>query len=369
MSVDRIKVVVLWTHVSSYMGACWRALGAFDDIDLRVLAWRTRLARDHVGFDESVVAGVSGLTLLEEGDVGLEGEVRGILHRERPDVVLVAGWGTGAYRRVLSRWRYGEGKVPKVLMGMDTPWRGKWKQYLSRLRLGRYLGVIDRVLVAGPDARIYALRLGFDPGVVESGMYAWDESMARGLLDRETGERRRAFLFVGRYVTQKGVDVLVDAYRRYRERVENPWDLWCCGAGPLEKLLQGQEGVTDYGFVQPSELPKYFGSAGIFVLPSLYEPWGVVIAEAMGCGLPVICTDRCGAGWDLVEEGRNGLMIRSGDSAGLAAAMELGHQWGDSLGLMRNAARDASERFTSGAWGARVRRIAREMVLGGRSKG
>jgi glycosyltransferase involved in cell wall biosynthesis len=359
-----MKLVVLWTHVSSYMGACWRALGGYDDIDLRVLAWRTSLARDHVGFDESVVAGVRGLTLLEEGDVGLEGHVQGILEREKPDVVLVAGWGTVAYRRVLSRWRYGEGKVPKVLMGMDTPWRGEWKQYVARVRLWRYLRVIDRVLVAGPDAGVYAGRLGFKPGVVESGIYAWDESMAKRLLDHDVRERRRAFLFVGRYVSQKGVDVLLDGYRRYRERVENPWDLWCCGAGPLAQLFRGQEGVTDYGFVQPSELPEYFGAAGIFVLPSFYEPWGVVIAEAMGCGLPVICTDRCGAGWDLVEEGRTGVMIKAGDPEGLARAMERSDGWWDSLEVMRNAARVASERFTSAAWGARVRRIAREMVYG-----
>lgn len=364
MSVERIKVLVLWTHVSSYMGACWRALGGYADIDLRVLAWRTSLARDHVGFDESVVEGVCGLTLLDEGDVELEGKVQGILEREEPDVVLVAGWGTVAYRRVLSRWRYGGGKVPKVLMGMDTPWRGGGKQNLARVFLWRYLRVIDRVLVAGPEARVYARRLGFDLGVVESGMYAWDESMAGGGLDLEARERRRAFLFVGRYVSQKGVDVLVDGYRRYRERVEDPWDLWCCGSGPLGELLRGQEGVTDYGFVQPRELPEYFGSAGIFVLPSLYEPWGVVIAEAMGCGLPVICTDRCGAGWDLVEEGRTGLMIKAGDSEGLADALERGHCWGESLEQMRGAARARADRFTSAAWGARVRRIAREMVNG-----
>jgi len=362
LSIERIKLVVLWTHVSSYMGACWRALGAHEDIDLHVVAWRTNLERDNVGFDESVVGGVGGLTLLNEEETDLEGLVQATLERERPDVVLVAGWGTGAYRRVLTRWRYGVGKVPKVIMGMDTPWRGEWKQYLARVRLRRYLRIIDRVLVAGPDAAIYAGRLGFDPGVVDSGVYAWDESMATRLLARETNERRRAFLFVGRYVPQKGLDILVEAYRRYRSRVERPWDLWCCGAGPLGKLLRGEEGITDYGFVQPNELPEYFGSAGIFVLPSLYEPWGVVIAEAMGCGLPVICSDRCGAGWDLVEKGRTGLMIKAGDSEGLAKAMENGQGWGDSIDLMRDAARRAAERFTSVAWGVRVRRIVGEML-------
>ena len=62
--------------------------------------------------------------------------------------------------------------------------------------------------------------------------------------------------------------------------------------------------------------------ADVFVLPSRYDGWGVVINQALGAGLPVICSDQVGAGYDLVEEGLNGLKFRAGDEQDLAKAMQ-----------------------------------------------
>ena len=62
--------------------------------------------------------------------------------------------------------------------------------------------------------------------------------------------------------------------------------------------------------------------ADVFVLPSLYEPRGAVINEAMACGLPVIVTDRCGSIGDIVQEGRNAMIYPAGDADALARAMD-----------------------------------------------
>jgi glycosyltransferase involved in cell wall biosynthesis len=347
------------------MGACWRALGSHEDIDLSVLAWGTSLARNNVGFDERVVAGVPGIELVADQDPALGEKACALLQRVRPDVVLVAGWGTKAYRQELIKLRKvylrkGVGWRPKVLMGMDTPWRGGWRQYLARVALSGYFKGIDGALVAGVGAQEYARRLGFSSDRIYRGLYAWDESMALRV-ERSEGPDR-AFLFVGRYVPAKGLDVLLDAYSIYRKRVSDPWELWCCGAGPMGQLLSGREGVEDHGFVQPEELPLKFSNAGVFVLPSLYEPWGVAIAEAMGCGLPVICTDRCGAGWDLVKEGITGWRIKSGDVEVLADALHEAHRNKERLRTMGYEAKRVAGGFTAQAWGQRIRRIAREFV-------
>lgn len=372
LSLERIKVVVLWTHVSSYMGACWRALGGHEDIDLSVLAWGTSLAQNNVGFDERVVAGVPRIELVSDQDPELGEKVGSLLRRERPDVILVAGWGTKAYRQELGklskvRWQQDYGWRPKVLMGMDTPWRGGWRQYFAKVALAGYFRSVDGVLVAGVGAQEYAKRLGFSQDQIYRGLYAWDESMA---LRVDKGEGAgRAFLFVGRYVPAKGLDVLLDAYGLYRKRVQEPWDLLCCGAGPMGELIVGHDGVVDYGFVQPSDLPSKFSEAEVFVLPSLYEPWGVAIAEAMGCGLPVICTDRCGAGLDLVEEGITGWRIKSGDVEALADALQEAHRSKERLRFMGHEAKRVAGGFTADAWGERIRRIARDLVSkkGGRA--
>ena len=76
------------------------------------------------------------------------------------------------------------------------------------------------------------------------------------------------------------------------------------------------------GFQPPEELPRFFAKADVFVLPSRYDGWGVVVNQAIAAGLPVICSDMVGAGHDLVDEEKNGLKFQAGDAASLAEKMK-----------------------------------------------
>jgi glycosyltransferase involved in cell wall biosynthesis len=77
------------------------------------------------------------------------------------------------------------------------------------------------------------------------------------------------------------------------------------------------------GFVNQSEIPKHYAMADTFVLPSLDDPRGTVINEAMACGLPVVVTDRCGPVGDIVRHGDNGFVFRPGDIETLATDLDL----------------------------------------------
>jgi len=97
------------------------------------------------------------------------------------------------------------------------------------------------------------------------------------------------------------------------------------GEGPLRKTLQEEaqalgiaERVRFLGFVNQSRLPAVYRAADILVLPSEYEPFGVVVNEAMLCGRPVIVSDRVGARYDLVREGETGFVYPCGDVKALA---------------------------------------------------
>ena len=81
------------------------------------------------------------------------------------------------------------------------------------------------------------------------------------------------------------------------------------------------EDVLLPGFKQYPELPLYYGLAGAFVLPSLTEPWGLVVNEAMAAGLPVVVSDRCGCASDLVRPGENGFAFDPCDIEQLAALL------------------------------------------------
>jgi glycosyltransferase involved in cell wall biosynthesis len=119
----------------------------------------------------------------------------------------------------------------------------------------------------------------------------------------------------------------------------SPWNLCLLGDGPLRADLIAQckahglaiaEGapwqqlptancqpstvsstptVFFPGFRQIDELPRFYARAGCFIHPALVEPWGLVVNEAMACGLPVLASNRCGCATDLVQDGINGFIF------------------------------------------------------------
>ncbi|MFO7725218.1 MAG: glycosyltransferase family 4 protein [Oceanipulchritudo sp.] len=133
-------------------------------------------------------------------------------------------------------------------------------------------------------------------------------------------------LFCGQMIHRKGVDLLLEAFAGL---VTGGLDvrLILVGReaelpGMLEDLpVPVRERIEYAGFQPPEALPRYFTEADIFVLPSRYDGWGVVVNQALGAGLPVICSDAVGAAEDLVETGRNGYLFPSGDGASLQARL------------------------------------------------
>lgn len=109
-------------------------------------------------------------------------------------------------------------------------------------------------------------------------------------------------------------------------RVKSDFQLVLIGHGPLqEKIAAAAEqlpGTLLPGFVNQSALPDWYAAADIFVLPSLWEEFGLVVNEAMCASLPVIVTDTTGAARDLVVSGENGYTFPPGDVARLAELLE-----------------------------------------------
>jgi glycosyltransferase involved in cell wall biosynthesis len=79
--------------------------------------------------------------------------------------------------------------------------------------------------------------------------------------------------------------------------------------------------VLFLGFLNQSQLASVYCAADLFVLPSLFEPFGLVVNEAMLCGLPVAVSDRVGARFDLVRPDENGYVFRAGDVEALATIL------------------------------------------------
>lgn len=355
--VEPVKVLVLWTNISGYMCENWRQLAAQPDLRVKAIACRSDITRDNASFGPDVIEALD-IALVNPCDPELPRLVSRRIRDDRPDVLFVAGWSTPAYRRAIQTF---QNHCPLVIMAMDTPWRGRPRQYLARFALGGYLKHVDAVLTAGNRSRRYALRLGFQPERIFNGLYSWDSHLRTKCLEI-TSPKQGGFLFVGRYVAEKGLVTLVNAYAKYRAMVAVPWGLTCCGAGPLQSLLRGQPGIQDAGFVAPRDLPMHFAQARIFVLPSYFEPWGVAVAEAMGCGLPAIVSDACGAGDDLIESGVSGFVVPAGSADALATQMVECHLQADKLNEVAALASRSASRFTSMEWATRFRAMLKNLL-------
>jgi glycosyltransferase involved in cell wall biosynthesis len=134
--------------------------------------------------------------------------------------------------------------------------------------------------------------------------------------------------------------VLVRALARAQERVDAPLRLLFVGSGPERASLEQQAAragveATFVGHLDGDDLLDAYLAGDVFALLSRREPWGVVVNEAAACGLPLVLSDHVGAAYDLVEEGRNGVIVPVEDAeapaeaiARLAGDRELRHAWG-----------------------------------------
>lgn len=234
-----------------------------------------------------------------------------------PEAVYISGWSDNDYlaaARILRKHH-----IP-VISGLDAQYKGRLRQRVATLISPWLLhSAINVMWAAGERQRYFAQRLGYH------GNYCWEGLLCcdweRFALKHSDVHRKPTFLFTGRYVDAKGIDVLLEGYTRYRGLTENPWELFCAGAGPKKSLLEGRYGVRDLGFVQPDILPSIFHESGAFVLPSRHEPWGVVVQEAAAARLPLICSDRVGSAVHLVKDSYNGYVAPAEDPDALADCM------------------------------------------------
>lgn len=310
------------------MAACWRALACQGDWDVHVVA---SLSGDNTAYSLETMRGITWYERPE--DAGARRKlVRALLNKLKPAAVTVGGWaGLGYLAEAAARRR-----TSILIIAVDNPYTGRLRQQWGRLLLRWLPRVFDVIAVPGERGVQYALRLGFTWDRIVTPLYGIDfESFSEAKLP--WSDRARRFVFAGRYVEEKGISVLLQAYEKYRSLVPDPWELRTCGKGPLVEKLRSTPGVTEAGFVQPHDLPKELGEARAFVLPSLHDNWGVAIVEACAAGLPVIATRTCGSTVECVRHGWNGFLVAPGDAEALAHAMSQMHLASNSEEMSRRS--------------------------------
>lgn len=333
-----------WSDISGYMVSCWKALSENESIKVKIIAFGSS---NETSFNKNIA---DGLDISFVSRNPSKKDVRSIVNHANPDFIFLPGWFVPAYRGLPEDKALRQKSI--FIMTMDTPWLATWRQRVALLMLRRYVRKMNVVLSSGERSYQYAKRLG--AAKIYKFQYGVDyASLSEAYPRRMAGEWPKRFLFVGRYVEEKGVNDLLIAYAQYRKQVSDPWELHFCGQGPLKGSLIG-DGVRDHGFVQPNELMKMWSETGCLVLPSHYDPWPLIIVEACASGLPVIVTHACGSHVEVVKNYYNGIVISESNIDELVRALQWIHHRKDSLPKMGRASQAQAQPYSAEEWAIKV---------------
>jgi glycosyltransferase involved in cell wall biosynthesis len=256
----------------------------------------------------------------------------------RFDAVLLTGYFyASAWIAIAAAKRYGT----SILFVTDSHSLASWRaQSAGKLRFKKWLvrrifSLAEAILVSSSGGVEYLKSLGFSsdrifltPSAVDNDW--WTQQAAKA----DCNAARSAWnipadgtvaLFCAKLQRWKGPADLLAAFAL--ANVSRSY-LVFAGDGPERSELERRAkalGIADrvrfLGFLNQSLLPSAYCAADLFVLPSLFEPFGLVVNEAMLCGLPVVVSDRVGARFDLVRSDENGYVFPAGDVEALAAIL------------------------------------------------
>jgi glycosyltransferase involved in cell wall biosynthesis len=350
----RSRLAIVASHVIQYQDPFFRMVAEAPDVDLTVLycsrhgvdQYRDEDMKTTLAWDIDLLQGYryeflpnmagdpnAGFTRLVNPAI-----VPALIRGRYDAVIFMFGWGAvTALLGIATCWLM---RTPFFLFGdssfppPETSLRAKVRAAVMRMLFGLTTGF----MVCGELNAAYYRHYGADertffllPWAVDNDRFVRAAQITpaeRNALRTRYGIAADAvvILFSAKLVARKDPMALLRAFAQMRHRARAA--LVFMGDGELRPELerfareQRLEGVHFIGFINQREIPQHYAMSDVFVLPSLYEPRGTVINEAMVCGLPVVVTDRCGPIGDIVQENDNAFIYPAGDVDALRAALD-----------------------------------------------
>lgn len=297
-------VLFLYTEIAEYFLNCCKQLSESDRV--HIIRWPVN---KEAPFKFEFPAKIK---LYEKNNYGFK-ELTELVKSINPDVIICSGW---IDREYLKLTKYYFNKIPTVIT-CDTHWTGSLKQRIATVISRVYLlRIFSHAWVPGDSQYNYVKKLGFKSNKIKKGFYCCDLQKFNTVYSTSFETKRKnypkRFLYVGRYYEFKGLKELWSSFIQLQNELPNEWELWCLGTGSLEPVQHKK--IKHFGFVQPANLEPILQQCGVFILPSKFEPWGVVVQEYAASGFPMVLSTNVGAAEAFLEDGKNGFKFKHNTS-------------------------------------------------------
>jgi glycosyltransferase involved in cell wall biosynthesis len=340
------KLAIITTHPIQYNDPLFALLSNRGIINIKVFyTWGDKVLKDKYdpGFGKNIQWDIELLRGYEFAFMQNIAKVTGSHHFKgidnpnlikeikewNPDAILVYGWAFKSHLKVL---RYFHKKKTVLFRGdsVIVSERNLLKKIIRNFFLKWVYSHVDKALYVGELNKRYFLKNGVHNNQLVFVSHAIDNER---FLDHETENRVAAlnwkkelnipendlvFLYAGKLDRNKNIRFLLDVFCKIKNTFAH---LVIAGNGIMEEDLKKEFGsnknVHFIPFQNQLKMPVLYRMADIFVLPSLSETWGLGVNEAMICGCALLISDRAGAAFDLVENGKNGYCFNPKDSTDL----------------------------------------------------
>ena len=254
-----------------------------------------------------------------------------VLLKSKSKIVIVNGWSYSTdLVIILTAWLFRK----KVWLRAENPLHkeltsSKWKRILRNLFLKYFLfQLVDRFLYIGSESKNYFKHFGVKESKLIFTPYSVDNVKFQNLYQKNKDRishlkaelslplDRNVILFCGKFINVKRP---FDILKAFQLLDQEKYALILVGDGPLNADIQSyiekeeMKNVFNPGFINQSEIFKYYTIADVFVLCSQMETWGLAVNEAINFNLPCVVSNNCGCSFDLIESGKTGYVFETGN--------------------------------------------------------
>ncbi len=241
-----------------------------------------------------------------------------VFNSYNPDILNITGYYDPAQVLLML---YAKLRGIKIVISNESNVKDSVRTGIKELLKKSILQLANGFICFGKSSADYLEKLGINSSKIltQKAAIVDDEILTKnfqnGLLTRQQrkeklGSQKHNFMYVGRMSEEKNLSLLIETFGQLKAQ---DWGLILLGEGSQKSALQilanQYKNIFFLNGVAWYDVPQGLALADVFVLPSLSEPWGLVVNEAMVCAMPVVVSEVCGCVDDLVIEGKNGFVF------------------------------------------------------------